>query len=225
MRTLVIMTAAVAGGVAIAAAIAWSMTTVVPDSVYDTLFETQEIFEGVGLIGVVRSAADDQTPLIDQMFVVDVEPPPGSRVFRGTKVMLTLEPPDEAVVVPDLLGRFEDDAIKLLSERGLLAPSKPRQVSPDGEPLYLGDIVHSQEPSAGAVVSWGTTVMYEASYPHSPEGTAPEVRKVHGLMYLRYGIEGMGACSVCHTSRTCLGAKCHSASAYEYLDGVTSEAE
>jgi len=202
--------------VAMIAIVAWHKLTITPAQAQE-LGVARANLRAAGLEVVARYESGPDLPPFDSEAVVGQDPPGGRIAFRGSAVTLLIERETQLVEVPDLLARFDVDARAALDERGLRAHNAGR---PDSNP-YSGAIVYSQEPSAGVMIPMGTTVEYEAAFPHRLEGTIPDISKVHGLFYLRYGLEGAEQCSPCHTANTCALPACHTEPAFIYLDEVT----
>jgi beta-lactam-binding protein with PASTA domain len=96
--------------------------------------------------------------------VIDQDPAPGARVDRGSSVeiLVSLGPPK--VTVPPLVGETRDDAIGMLSERGL-----KRNVVLVFSEEEEGTVV-AQNPPAGRRVNKGSTVRINVSQGVRPVG-------------------------------------------------------
>jgi len=202
--------------VAVIAVVARQTLTIIPTQAPE-LGVARANLRAAGLNVVAHYESGPDLPPLDREAVISQDPHGGRIALRGTAVTLVVERETELVEVPHLLGSFDVDARAALDERGLRAHNSAR---PEGNPDYSA-VVYSQEPSAGITVPMGTTVEYEAAFPHRVEGTIPGISKVHGLFYLRYGIEGAEPCSSCHTANTCALPGCHTEPAFLHLDEVT----
>jgi hypothetical protein len=172
---------------------------------------TRDRMEARGLkVSAVRLEGGGQS--LGSDFVVGQTPRAGRPYLRGMVVTLKTKPDDGTVRMPDLVGRFAEDAWQRLDELGL------RTTADSGAG---GGVVVSQEPSAGVPVSFGAVVRYRAPFPHARSGLVTEVVPVHGVMYLRYGVEGARFCAPCHDATTCTGRGCHSGGAFRYLESVS----
>ena len=175
-------------------------------------------------------------------------PSPGSYLLRGMAVTVATRRPEEEVPVPNLLGRFADDAAAVLDANGLRgsqeyipagasdmtisydpAPGsvtlRPEDENPPETPersIIQASIIVSQTPSPGAIVPVGSHVTVRGAFAHplasgeSTPTTDPEVMKLHGLFFLRYGTEGAKPCTICHYPGTCV-RRCHSSEAFVRL--------
>jgi beta-lactam-binding protein with PASTA domain len=176
------------------------------------LRETRNRLEARGLRVSAARLEGGGRPL-DADVVVDEQPRPGSLFLAGMVVTVKTQPALDSVPMPDLVGRFDEDARQLLDQLGLQTT------------LDTGTgVVVSQEPSAGAIVPFGAVVRYRAIFPHTISGLATEAVAVHGVMYLRYGIEGATRCQPCHDATSCTASRCHAGGAFRYLESVTPSA-
>jgi hypothetical protein len=172
---------------------------------------TTKKLDSIGLsVGSIR-LSDGSAGGLEAECVVDSMPEAGAWVRRGTKVDLITKLPSKRVVVPNLLGMFEEDAAAALSKAGL-------RRSGDASPTAKG-IVVSQKPSAGTRIPFGGRVSFSAEFPHSLRGSSKDVFRIHGVFYLRYGIRGADVCNMCHTPNTCSRSGCHTGKAYSRISG------
>ncbi len=210
MRRWFLWVALVLAITTVAVVIASRYITRVPELSGD-LAATRGQLKAVGLESVAFYAGENASAIpMDSEYVVEVTPQQGRFAFRGTTVSLLVDRNNGTAVVPNLLGRFEDDARETLTSAGLRWSLATRT------DLALG-IVYSQEPSAGTTVTAGTPVIYAAAFPHTPDSMLPEISDLHGLFYLRYGVEGSRECRECHSADTCTGPGCHSGERFEAL--------
>jgi beta-lactam-binding protein with PASTA domain len=91
--------------------------------------------------------------------VLGQRPNPGVDVARGSVVSIVVATAAVQVVVPDLLGVPEREALRLLSEAGLVPGARAETPAPQ---IDLGAIAF-QDPPAGARVPRGTPVTYSIS--------------------------------------------------------------
>jgi beta-lactam-binding protein with PASTA domain len=95
--------------------------------------------------------------------VIEQSPAPGARTDKGTKIDLTLSPPQ--VQVPKLLGETRHYAEESLKERQLVA-----EVTEEHRQEKINDTVLSTSPSSGEWVKPGTKVeVVVASNPEGPQ--------------------------------------------------------
>jgi serine/threonine-protein kinase len=90
--------------------------------------------------------------------IIDQLPEPETRVPTGTTVQVTVATQVETVVVPDIHGIKEHNAIAQLQDSGLRAGERLTAV----DPLPVGYVV-STDPRAGSSVTRGTVVDYTVS--------------------------------------------------------------
>ncbi|TLM80653.1 MAG: PASTA domain-containing protein [Actinobacteria bacterium] len=91
--------------------------------------------------------------------VIDQSPVGNAEAEKGAKVFLTVSRGRETVTVPQLLGMSEADALKALSDAGLVPQAMPGKYSPNVPPGQ----VFEQQPGPGEKVDKGTTVQYTTS--------------------------------------------------------------
>ena len=141
----------------------------------------------------------------------------GGYLLRGMTVTLETKPPSATVPMPDIVGLFEPDAMVRIDDAGL--------VSTTGGWVRQVLVVVEQTPAPGTLVPFGSRVSYRAVWPHPKSGpTDPEVKALHGVIYLRNGVEGASACTEqCHTVTTCAGPDCHSSKAFMRFSQGASE--
>jgi len=86
--------------------------------------------------------------------VIKQDPSAGSRVEKGSAVRLTIStgPPGDPEV-PNVVGRYRQDAIRSLEDMGLIA-----KVQEEASDSVAEDRVISQSPKAGVIVKKGSTV-------------------------------------------------------------------
>jgi hypothetical protein len=100
--------------------------------------------------------------------VLGQDPAAGGRVDKGTVVRLTLAQGSQTVVVPDLRGKPESEALNLIASAGLTIGKRSDAFDPS---IPLGAIV-SQDPGAGLSVAKGLSVNYVVSKGVEPTPTA-----------------------------------------------------
>ena len=106
--------------------------------------------------------------------VIEQDPTAGEEVERGTTVVLTVSSGPETVVVPEVIGMTEEEAIEVIQDAGLRV-SISREPSND----YEEGIVAAQDPDAGAEVEEGETVAILVSQGPEEE-PMPDVRGEDG---------------------------------------------
>lgn len=110
--------------------------------------------------------------------VLEQDPEPGTSVDPGTTVRIVIATAATDVVVPDLLGIPEPEALRLLSDAGLVAGVRTETEAP----LIDEGAVAGQDPGAGTRVPRGTPVSYEvatgAAASSSPGVTSPPTPQV-----------------------------------------------
>jgi beta-lactam-binding protein with PASTA domain len=91
--------------------------------------------------------------------VLEQHPDPGATVAHGSVVDIVVATAAEQVVVPDLLGVPEPEALRLLSGAGLVPGARTETPAP----LIDSGAIASQDPPAGTRVPRGTPVSYSIS--------------------------------------------------------------
>jgi len=127
----------------------------VPNLVGRSLADARLIAEAVGLELVPTGQVSDQ-PIST---VLAQDPRSGTVVVQGSRVAVIIATGADTVVVPDLLGLPEADAVALLAQAGL-SPGVRTEVF---DPIVAAGSVAGQQPQAGTEVSLGTPVGYVVS--------------------------------------------------------------
>ncbi len=96
--------------------------------------------------------------------VIQQNPPAGSQMQRDDTITVTVVNGQPTVVVPNLTGLAEADALNALTQAGLQAGVRSTQFDPS---IASGQVV-SSNPRAGVPVQKGTTVDYVVSMGPSP---------------------------------------------------------
>ena len=116
-----------------------------------------------GLLISFADAAGHVLPSEQGWFVVDVRPPAGTSVARGSMVTLVLSAP---VVTADHVGQTSDQAITELTQQGLLVSFA--DASGNVLPSEEGWSVVGQNPAGGASLRAGSMVQLILSPPPPP---------------------------------------------------------
>ncbi|HET9680577.1 MAG TPA: protein kinase, partial [Candidatus Limnocylindrales bacterium] len=141
-----------------------SAQVTVPNFVGMTYDQAQTTAADYGL-QVSRAAFATADAAVDT--VLSQNPPAGTAVGQGSTVALTLAAGTDTVVVPDLKGRTESDALNLIFSSGLGIGSRTEAYDPT---VPVGSII-SQDPGAGLVVTKGLLVDYVVSKGPEPTPT------------------------------------------------------
>jgi beta-lactam-binding protein with PASTA domain len=143
-------------------------TTVrVPDVVGLTLHDARQRLKRVRLTADVSR---ESSSTVAKGLVIRSDPGPRRLIERGSSVTLSVSTGPEQVSVPSLVGEQEEDAIKLLRDRGL-SPVVREQASDQPE----GTVV-TQTPAANVEVESGSSVTIFVS-----NGKVAEIPDVTGL--------------------------------------------
>jgi hypothetical protein len=137
----------------------------VPRFVDLTIVQAEAEASRIGLT-VVRFAFEPSDQ--PQNTVLRQDPDPGGRVDKGTVVRLTLALGSQTVVVPDLRGKSESEALNMIAAAGLTIGQRSDAYDFS---IPLGSIV-SQDPGAGLSVAKGLSVNYVVSKGPEPTPTA-----------------------------------------------------
>ena len=121
--------------------------------------------------GVVLEIAYQETDEVEAGRVVVQFPEPQTEVPAGTTVQVTVATRVETVVVPDLYGIGEENAIAQLEDSGLHAGGRSMVV----DPLPEGYVV-STDPRAGSSATRGATIDYTISLGPAADPTADPAR-------------------------------------------------
>jgi eukaryotic-like serine/threonine-protein kinase len=140
----------------------------VPDVRRRSLEDTRFSVEQARLIvGEIRETYDATVP---SGFIIVQDPAPGASVAIGTPVNLTVSKGQQAIVLPDVVGRSLDDARRLLQDLGVTlrnVTQTPRDDVPAGQVIAM-------TPPAGTSIAHGDAVSVTiAVHPAGTGGTAP----------------------------------------------------
>jgi len=114
--------------------------------------QATEFLESYGFKVTVEEEFSNDVP---QDTVISQDPEANTTAFRGDTVKLVVSKGPEKVVVPEVVGKGEQEAIQILTEKGL-------KVEVRHSPIYLGrNVVANQSPAAGQEVPAGTTIVLE----------------------------------------------------------------
>lgn len=128
---------------------------VVPTLIGRPIAEARAIIEAIGLEIEPTGRVSDQP----ESTVLDQDPAPGTMAGPGSVVRIVIATAVAEVVVPDLLGLPEGQALRALTDAGLVAGRR----SATAAPLIDDGAVASQEPAAGRRVPRGTPVDFTIS--------------------------------------------------------------
>ena len=143
----------------------------VPDVVGLQVEVAQADLREVRLKSRVEEETSDDVP---EGEVIDQDPAAGEEAEVGSTVVLTVSSGPETVVVPDVVGMTEEDAIAAIQDAGLRV-AITRGPSDD----YEEGVVAGQDPESGAEVDEGATVTILVS--EGPEERSmPDVRGQNG---------------------------------------------
>jgi beta-lactam-binding protein with PASTA domain len=126
-----------------------------PQFVGRSIEDARTIADAIGLELQPTGRVSDQ-PIST---VLEQHPNPGAPVAQGSVVSIVVATAAEQVVVPDLLGVPEPEALRLLSGAGLVPGARTETPAPLVDP----GAVASQDPPAGTRVPRGTPVTYSIS--------------------------------------------------------------
>lgn len=141
----------------------------VPDLVGQTLLQARLIIEGARLrIGRLDERFDDT---VKSGLVVSQDPPPGSRLARGSAVTLLVSRGPELVEMPLLVGRPLEVARRRLEGLGLIVRQVRSAISSD---LPAGTVVDQSPAPNRKVRPSETEVILTVSVPPGTEGRPPE---------------------------------------------------
>lgn len=131
-------------------------TVEVPNLVGEHVDEADRVLKARGLDSEVLRREFSET--VPALHVISHDPEDGRKVKEGSTISLVVSKGPERVEVPDVVGRTEDEAKKLITEAGL-EPEVRSEVSKDVE---AGRVI-SQDPPKGRNVERGSTVVITVS--------------------------------------------------------------
>ena len=117
-------------------------------------------------LGEIRETYDDTVP---SGFIIAQDPAPGASVARGTPVNVTVSKGQQAIVLPDLVGKSLDDARRLLQDLGVTlrdVTQAPRDDVPAGQVIGM-------TPPAGTKIAHGDAVGVMIAVHSAEGGSAP----------------------------------------------------
>jgi serine/threonine-protein kinase len=139
----------------------------VPDVRRRSLEDTRFAVEQARLVvGEVRETYDTTVP---SGFIITQDPAPGASVARGTPVNVTVSKGQQAIVLPDLVGRSLDDARRTLQDLGVTlrdVTQVPRGDVPPGQVIAM-------TPRAGTRIGHGDAVAVTIAVQPAESGGAP----------------------------------------------------
>ena len=138
----------------------------VPDVRRRSLEDTRFSIEQARLaVGEIRETYDDTVP---SGFIITQDPAPGASVARGTSVNITVSKGQQAIVLPDLVGKSLDDARRALQDLGVTLRVVTQAARDDVPP---GQVV-AMTPPAGTRIAHGDAVGVTIAV-RPAEGAAP----------------------------------------------------
>jgi len=139
----------------------------VPDVRRRSLEDTRFAVEQARLVvGEIRETYDGTVP---SGFVITQDPAPGASVARGTPVNVTVSKGQQAIVLPNLVGRSLDDARRALQDLGVTLRGVTQAVRDDVPP---GQVI-LMTPPAGARIAHGDAVSVTIAVRPAESGGAP----------------------------------------------------
>lgn len=132
-------------------------TVAVPNVTGETFEEASRLLEGAGL--KVSRAEDEFHDSYAAGIVISQDPEEGTKQPEGTEVELVVSKGGEKVAVPDVVGKSQDEATKLIESAGLKVGDIKRAFSED----VAKDNVISQDPEPGTRVARDSTVNLQVS--------------------------------------------------------------
>jgi beta-lactam-binding protein with PASTA domain len=136
----------------------------VPRVIELTLDAARSQIEGLGL--EVGEVTYEVSTVIPEGSVIGQAPEPGTLVARGTDVDLVVSAGADALVVPDLAGRTESQALFALTEAGFDSSQIVIERRPSGD-IEEGFVIET-EPPAGEILPPGGTVVLVVSLGATP---------------------------------------------------------
>jgi len=125
---------------------------VVPDVRRRSLEDARFAIEQLRLdVGEIRETYDQSVP---SGFILEQDPAPGASVALGSLVNLTVSKGQQAIELPDLVGRSLDDARKVLQDLGVTLRQVQQVPRDDVSP---GQVI-SMSPSGGTLIHHGEAV-------------------------------------------------------------------
>lgn len=125
----------------------------VPRVIEQTLDAARAAIEGIGLeIGVIRY---EVSPVIPEGSVIAQDPVAGTLVARGTDVDLVVSAGADALVVPNVIGQIEANAIFTLTEAGFDTSQISIERRPSGD-VEEGFVIETDPPAGEALAAGGT---------------------------------------------------------------------
>jgi serine/threonine protein kinase/beta-lactam-binding protein with PASTA domain len=137
----------------------------VPDLVNSTQADAEAQLEAVGLTASVTQAADDTVAAGN---VISTDPQSGVPVAAGTVVALTVSTGPDALEVPDVTGRTQEQARAQLTAAGFTVGDVSTQDDPS---VDRGEVI-STDPAAGSSQPKGTAIAITVA---SGQVTVPDV--------------------------------------------------
>ncbi|HET7265917.1 MAG TPA: PASTA domain-containing protein [bacterium] len=139
----------------------------VPDVRRRSLEDTRFSIEQARLtVGEIRETYDDTVP---SGFIIIQDPAPGASVARGTPVNVTVSKGQQAIVLPDLVGKSLDDARRVLQDLGVTlrdVTETPRDDVPAGQVIGM-------TPPGGTKIAHGDAVGVTIAVRPAEGGGAP----------------------------------------------------
>ena len=149
----------------------------VPDVLGQQESAAEAAIREVGLVQNVEIENSDEP----EGTVIGVDPGPGSRLEKGTEVILTVSNGAGTVVVPNVIGQPRDTAIATLQGRNV---TNIRVVEQETDDQTQDDRVTDQAPSAGTRIRAGDRVTIFVAVFVEPE-EPPEEPPIEGTQVPR----------------------------------------
>ncbi len=137
----------------------------VPDLSTLTADEAQAVADAHGFRLDVR---EQETLDVEPGQILSQEPPPGTPIMPGELVTIVIAVQPPTVVVPDVRGFPEEDALSALFDAGLVPGDRGEAFDASADP----GVVLRTEPRAGVAVAPGTAVDYLVSLGAEPTPTS-----------------------------------------------------
>lgn len=142
----------------------------VPDVVGKQLEEAEQRIVGAGFeVGEITEEYDDSAPAGE---VLDQNPLPKANAEKGSEIDLTVSKGPETAEVPQLIGKTESEALKLIQDAGFVPQPMPSEYNATAA---AGTVI-KQSPGGGETVQKGSSIQFIVS--RGIETTkVPDVRK------------------------------------------------
>lgn len=126
--------------------------TEVPKLIDLNLEQAQALAEKNGL--TIEVEREEYSELYAAGKIISQDPPPGAEVEKGTTITVVVSKGERPVEVPELIGKSEIEAGRILGELGL----RIGEITYDHSEDFPEGVILSQEPTAGVQVRKGTAI-------------------------------------------------------------------